>query len=123
MYVYNVPQPTRRLTSLGKQRGREYKTRSHRVIHTLFPALGKPEISSILELVEMGYAAWVGDEQEEERTTFAEWIYGGSIHTYVLRNGAGVICLGGGLYRAEDFRSYPPTGLTVIILSVELLMI
>ena len=43
-------------------------------------------------------------------------------HTYVLRNGAGVI-FGGGLYRAEDFRSYPPTGLTVIIiLSVVLLI-
>ena len=73
MYVYNVPQPTRRLTSLGN-RGREYKTCSHRVIHTLFPALGKPERSFILELVEMGYAAWVEDEQEGERTTFAEWI-------------------------------------------------
>ena len=89
--------PTRRLTSLGN-RGREYKTCSHRAIHTLCPALGRPERSFILGLVEMGYAAWVGGEQEEERTTFAEWIRGGhtyiELHTYVLRNGAGVMFWG-----------------------------
>ena len=110
MYVYNVPQPTRILTSLGK-RGREYETCSHRAIHTLLPALGRPEISFFSGSLK--WDAWVEGKQEQERTTFVEWILGG-IHTCCIIGGNG---FWGVLYRAEDFRSYPPTGLLITVIN------